>query len=130
MSTPNRGFDERMGPRRGRALLLVLAVLSLLVIVTVSAWLVLDGLRHERSIQSIGIGVLSLMAILLWLRIVRARWLSLQVQTYVAPSASEETGVWGVGGPGMRTPGATGIYTALQGGGRIDDPPGEGPRPR
>jgi hypothetical protein len=129
MSTPNQGFDERMGPQRGRQLLLVLAVLSLLVIVTVSTWLVLDGLRHQRNIQAIGIGVLGLMAILLWLRIVRTRWLMLQVQTYAPPSASEETGVWGVGGPGMRTPGATGIYTALQGGNRIDQP-GDRRRPR
>lgn len=130
MTTPNPGFDERMGPKRGRLLLLALAILSLLVIVTVSAWLVLDGLRHDRSVQAIGIGVLGLMAILLWMRIVRTRWLLLQVQNYVPPFASEETGVWGVGGPGMRTPGATGIYTALQGGNRVDSAPGEKPRPR
>jgi hypothetical protein len=31
----------------------------------------------------------------------------------MSPPGSEETGVWGVGGPGMRTPGATGVYGAL-----------------
>jgi hypothetical protein len=127
MNTPNRGFDERMGPQRGRQLLLVLAILSLLAILTVSALLLLDGLRHERKLQALGIGVLALMAVVLWLRVVRARWLSLRVQTY-PPSASEETGVWGVGGPGMRTPGATGIYTALQGG-PIEQNPNGGHRP-
>jgi hypothetical protein len=129
MVTPNRGFDERMGPQRGRQLLLVLAILSLLLIVAVSALLVLDGLRHERKLQALGIGLLGVMAIVLWLRVVHGRWLSLQVQTYVPPSASEETGVWGVGGPGMRTPGATGIYTALPGGG-IDQNPSDRHRPR
>jgi hypothetical protein len=130
MSTPNPGFNERMGPTRGRQLLLLLAIVSLLVIVAVSGWLVLDGLRHERGVQAIGIGVLGVMAILLWLRIVRTRWLMLQVQTYLPPAASEETGVWGVGGPGMRTPGATGIYTALQGGDRADKNPGDVRRQR
>jgi hypothetical protein len=118
-----------MGPQRGRQVLLVLAILSLLAIVAVGALLVLDGLRHERKLQAMGIGLLAIMAIVLWLRVVRARWLSLQIETYVPPSASEETGIWGVGGPGMRTPGSTGIYTALQGG-RSDQPSGEGRYPR
>jgi hypothetical protein len=113
MSTPNQGFAERWGPQRARRVLLVLAILSLLIIVAVSALLVLDGLRHERKLQAIGTAVLALMAIVLWLRVVRTRWLSLQVQTFAPPYPTEETGVWGVGGPGMRTPGATGIYTAI-----------------
>jgi hypothetical protein len=108
-------------------MLLVLAVLSLLVILTISGYLVLDGLRHGRKLQTLGIAVLALMAILLWLRVVHARWQLLRVHTF-PPAASEETGIWGVGGPGMRMPGATGIYTALPGG-RID-PPVDGPRPR
>ena len=122
MSTPNPGFNERMGPTRGRQLLLLLAIVSLLVIVAVSGWLVLDGLQHERKLQALGIGVLAVMAVLLWLRVVRARWLMLQVQTYAPASASEETGVWGVGGPGMRNPGATGINATLPRARRIDPP--------
>jgi|HubBroStandDraft_4_1064222.scaffolds.fasta_scaffold353336_2 hypothetical protein len=118
-----------MGPRRGRQVLLVLAILSLLVIVAVSALLVLDGLRHDRKLQALGICLLGVMAIVLWLRVVRARWLSLQIETYAPPSASEETGIWGVGGPSMRTPGSTGIYTALQGG-RTDQNSGDGRRTR
>lgn len=31
-----------------------------------------------------------------------------------APDASEDTGVWGVGGPAMREPGSTGVLRALQ----------------
>jgi hypothetical protein len=115
MATPNRGLAERFGPQRARQVLLALAILSLLIIVAVSSLLVLDGLRHERKLQALGIAALALMAIVLWLRALRTRWLSLQIQTLAPPYANEETGVWGVGGPGMRTPGATGIYTKLPG---------------
>ncbi len=31
-----------------------------------------------------------------------------------APDSFEETGVWGVGGPGMREPGSTGILRTLK----------------
>jgi hypothetical protein len=122
MSTSDGGFDGRAGPQRARRVLWALAIPSLLVIVVVSGWLVLDGLQHERKLQALGIGVLAVMAVLLWLRVVRARWLMLQVQTYAPASASEETGVWGVGGPGMRNPGATGINATLPRARRIDPP--------
>jgi hypothetical protein len=127
MKTPDQGLTERLGPRRAKQALLVLAVLSLLIIVGAGVVLVLDALRDERRLQAAAIAVLAVMAILLWLRIVRNRWLSLQIQTLSPPAASEETGVWGVGGPGMRTPGATGIYGAISGR-RFDDDPGDPPR--
>jgi hypothetical protein len=113
MNTPDRGLTERWGPRRAKQVLLVLALLSLLIIVGAGALLVLDALRSERKLQAAAIAVLAVMAMVLWLRIVRNRWLSLQVQTLSPSPGNEETGVWGVGGPGMRTPGATGIYGAI-----------------
>lgn len=103
------------GNRRAKQLVLTLALLSLVLIVAVSAYLVFDALRTEREIQAGAITVLAIMAVLLWMRIVRSRWASLQVQTVAAPPGNEETGVWGVGGPGMRTPGATGIYGPIPG---------------
>jgi hypothetical protein len=129
MTTSDTGFDDRLAPRRARRVLWAVAIPLLLVIVTFSGWLVLDGLQHERKLQALCISVLAVMAVLLWVRVVRARWLLLQVQIFAPSSASEETGVWGVGGPGMRTPGATGIYTVLPDNARIDQP-GNGPRPR
>ena len=105
-----QGFNERAGPRRAKQTLLVLALLSGLLIVGAGAVLVFDALRGNRMPQAIAIAVLTIMAMLLWLRIVRDRWLSLQIQTFTSAPGSEETGVWGVGGPGMRTPGATGIF--------------------
>jgi hypothetical protein len=125
MDTSDEGFDERQGPRRARWVLWVLSIASLLVILLLSGWMVLDGLQHQRKLQALCISALAVMAVLLWLRLVRARWLRLRAPT----AAIEETGIWGVGGPGMRTPGATGIYKALPGGERIDQP-GNGPRTR
>ena len=127
MNTPHQGLAERRGPRRAKQALLVLALLSLLIIVSAGLVLVLDALRDERRLQAAAIAVLAIMAILLWLRIVRNRWLSLQIQTLSPPASSEETGVWGVGGPGMRTPGATGIYGPIPGR-RFDDNPSDPPK--
>jgi hypothetical protein len=127
MNAPHQGFNERWGPRRAKQVLLVLAVLSLLIILSAGVLLVLDALRDERKLQAAAIAVLAVMAIVLWLRIVRNRWLSLQVQTLSPPPGTEETGVWGVGGPGMRTPGATGIYGVIPGH-RIDENPGDPPK--
>jgi hypothetical protein len=110
MDTRSQGLIERWGPRRARQVVLLVAVLALVVIVAVSAMLIIDALRTRRELQAGGIAVLAIMALLLWMRVVRARWASLQV-TIIEPGAgTEETGVWGVGGPGMRTPGATGIF--------------------
>jgi len=113
MHTREQGRYERWGARRSKQILLLVALLSLLIIMAAGGLLVLDAMRGERWMQAAGIGVLAVMAVLLWLRIVRDRWLLLQVQTLSASASSEETGVWGVGGPGMRTPGATGIYGPL-----------------
>jgi len=110
MDTRDQSLYERWGPRRAKQALVLLAALSLMIILSVVTFLELDALRGERRIQALAIGVLALMALLLWFRIVRNRWLLLQIQTFTASATAEETGVWGVGGPGMRTPGATGIY--------------------
>jgi hypothetical protein len=115
MDTRNQGLIERWGPRRAKQVVLTLALLSLALIVGVSAYPVFDALRHDRVIQAVAITVLAIMALLLWLRIVRSRWASLHVQTFDAAPGNDETGVWGVGGPGMRTPGATGIYGPFPG---------------
>ena len=66
---------------------------------------------------------LLLLALLLWLRVVRNRWLSLRITAVSAPPASEETGIWGVGGPGMRNPGATGIFGPYPARRSTDQPP-------
>jgi hypothetical protein len=102
--------------RRARQTLFVLALLSLLLIVAAGVALVFDALRGDRTTQAIAIAVLALMAMLLWLRIVRDRWHSLRPAPFAAAPGSDETGVWGVGGPGMRSPGATGLFGPLSDG--------------
>jgi hypothetical protein len=110
MQTRTQGLIERWGPRRAKYVVLTLALLSLIIIVGVGALLIIDALRAGRDLQAVGIAVLALIALLLWMRVARNRWASVSVQTIADAAASEETGVWGVGGPAMRTPGSTGIY--------------------
>jgi hypothetical protein len=59
------------------------------------------------------IGVLALVALWLWVWVLRIQWARLRVQGADPGAASEDTGIWGVGGPGMRTPGTTGLTRIL-----------------
>lgn len=106
-------MDRSHQGRRARQTLFVLALLSLLLIVGAGAALVFDAVRGDRTTQAIAIAVLALMAMFSWLRIVRRRWQLLRPAPFAAAPGSDETGVWGVGGPGMRSPGATGLFPAL-----------------
>jgi hypothetical protein len=72
--------------------------------------------------------VLALSALWLWLRVVRIQWARLRVMSGSAPE-SDETGIWGVGGPGIRTPGTTGITRILRERGRRAEDGGDDPLP-
>jgi hypothetical protein len=101
---------ERNGTRRRHVFMLLLSLLGLLFIGVVGALLMVDALHFDRRLAASATGVLSLVALGLWLRIVRHRWLLLRIQGAPAIPANEETGIWGVGGPGMRNPTVTGIH--------------------
>jgi hypothetical protein len=95
--------------------MLVLSLLMLLFIGIVGALLMVDALHGDRKLAASATGVLSLIALWLWLRIVRNRWLLLRLQSSMVPPGSEETGIWGVGGPGMRNPTVTGLHVPFPG---------------
>jgi hypothetical protein len=103
---------ERWGPRRARLVLIVLTVLYLALLLAV-ALLAAHDLPWARRLRTVLIVVLALSALWLWLRVVRNQWGQLRVLSGTAPE-SEETGIWGVGGPGIRTPGTTGITRVLR----------------
>ena len=98
------------GPSGARVVLLGAAVLVAIVIVGYGALLVVDALRAGFPWRALLFGVLGLLVFALWLRIVRARWRQLRPLPTPLESAGEPTGIWGVGGPGVRMPGSTGNY--------------------
>jgi hypothetical protein len=105
---------QRWGPRRARQVLVLATALYVLVVLAVAALLMSQGLPWERRLRAGLIGLLALIALWLWLRLLRRQWARLRVVSGDATPESEDTGIWGVGGPGMRTPGTTGLTRLLR----------------
>ena len=104
---------ERWGPRRARQALVLATVLYLAMMVAAAALLLRQGEPWERKLRAGLIGVLGLIALWLWVRVLRIQWARLRIETQGSGADSEDTGIWGVGGPGMRTPGTTGLTRIL-----------------
>jgi protein-S-isoprenylcysteine O-methyltransferase Ste14 len=104
---------ERWGPRRARQLLVLATLLYIAMMVAAAALLVSQGLPWERRLRAGLIAILALIALWLWLRVLRTQWARLRVVTEAGGQDAEDTGIWGVGGPGMRTPGTTGLTRIL-----------------
>lgn len=107
----NRGWSgqlERWGPRRARQALVFASVLYVAIVLGIAAVLLSQGLPWERRLRAGLIGALALIALGLWLRLLRTQWARYRVAGGTGHE-SEDTGIWGVGGPGMRTPGTTGL---------------------
>ncbi len=119
---------ERWGPRRTRQALVLATLLYVALTVGVALLLLSRGLPWERQLRTGLIGILALIALWLWARMLRTQWARLRVETSAAEKSLEDSGIWGVGGPGMRTPGSTGVSRILPEHRRADDPPdGENP---
>lgn len=105
---------QRWGPRRARQVLVLATLLYLLVVIGIAALLLSQGLPWQRRLRAGLISVLALGALWLWLRVLLRQWARLRVVSGAAVPDSEDTGIWGVGGPGMRTPGTTGLTRILR----------------
>ncbi len=105
---------QRWGPRRARQALVLATALYVLIVVAIAALLLSQGLPWERRVRAALISLLALIALWFWLRILRTQWARLRVVSGGATADSEDTGIWGVGGPGMRTPGSTGLTRMLR----------------
>jgi hypothetical protein len=104
---------EHWGPRRARQALILATALYVAATIAAAVLLVRQGEPWERKLRAGLIGLLALVALWLWLRVLRVQWSRLRVQTSPTGSENEDTGIWGVGGPGMRTPGSTGLSRIL-----------------
>jgi hypothetical protein len=104
---------ERWGPRRERQVLALATLLYIAMTVAAAALLLRQGLPWERKLRAGLIGLLALIALWLWWDMLRKQWGRLRVVPGGASIGNEDTGIWGVGGPGMRTPGTTGISRVL-----------------
>jgi hypothetical protein len=98
------------GPGGARIVLLAAAVLLVAVIAGCGAFIVVESLRQGMSWWALLAGVLDLLALGLWLRIARTQWRRLRALQGPLENAGEPTGIWGVGGPGVRVPGGTGKF--------------------
>ena len=106
MSTAEK-LRDWFGAAGARIVLLVAAVLLAAVIAGYGALIVIEALRAGLPWQALLSGVLDLLALGLWLRMVRTPWRQLRASP---DSAGDATGIWGVGGPGVRVPGGTGNF--------------------
>ena len=104
---------ERWGPRRARQALVLATVLYVALTLATAVLLLRQGLPWERKLRAGLIGLLALIALGLWLRMLRTQWGQMRVVSGAAPRGNDDTGIWGVGGPGMRTPGTTGVSRIL-----------------
>jgi hypothetical protein len=120
--------DEARLRRRNLGMLL-LSLLMLFFICVVGALLMVDALHGDRKLAASATGVLSLIALGLWMRVVRNRWLLLRLHSPIGVPSSEETGIWGVGGPGMRNPTMTGIQSPFQNRRSTDSSPNDPYKP-
>ncbi|MGA3156629.1 MAG: hypothetical protein ABSE43_03570 [Steroidobacteraceae bacterium] len=112
---PREAVDERaprlirwLGPRAARALWLLLGLLYVGFVGGSSTVMIVHALRAGRWLRPLLIAALGLLALGLGLRIWIIHWRSLQSDW--PPIKPEDTGIWGVGGPGIRQPGGTGIF--------------------
>jgi hypothetical protein len=104
---------ERRGPRRARQALVVATALYVAMILGAAVLLLRQADAWERRLRIGLVAVLALVALWLWLRLLREQWGRLRVESQGTQPESEDSGVWGVGGPGMRVPGNTGLTRIL-----------------
>jgi len=103
-------LKDWFGPAGARIVLLLAAVLLAAVIAGYGLVVVVEALRAGMPWRALLSGVLDLLALGLWLRMVRTRWRQLRALPAPPDAAGESTGIWGVGGPGVRVPGGTGNF--------------------
>jgi hypothetical protein len=111
---------DRFGPRGAKLAIVLSGLLYFILIVGGGALIVVDGWQSDRTLRAVTIGGLALIALLIWVRIVLANWRAINAQSENPDiprltGGNEDTGIWGVGGPGMREPGSTGIARTLRG---------------
>src|SRR5882762_1352227 len=114
MSTEPHRILQRFGARGARVALLGTGAVFVALLGAWSAYEISAALRAGLALRGILIGLGSLLLLLVALRAMSLNWWVTRVSDppLAPPDVSEQTGIWGVGGPSMREPGTTGVYRA------------------
>ena len=116
---------ERFGTRGAR---LALAVSGLLFMTLVGGWSALQiaaAWHRGQVLRGSLLAALALLLLLASLRVMVVNWRATRradERPVVIPDGSEQTGIWGVGGPAMREPGTTGVWPTRSTDRRYGDP--------
>jgi hypothetical protein len=104
----------RFGWRGARLALIGSGAVFIMLLAAGSVYEISAALRAGLALRAILIGLGSLLLLLFVLRVMSLNWWVTRASDppRVPADASEQTGVWGVGGPSMREPGTTGTYRA------------------
>jgi hypothetical protein len=116
---------ERFGPRGARLALVVSGLLFMGVIGSWSALQVMAVWHRGQALKGALLALLAVVVVLLSLRVLVVNWRATQAaddRPVTIPDGSEQTGIWGVGGPGMREPGSTGAWPRRHVDRRYGDP--------
>jgi hypothetical protein len=112
---PRDSFEEGtprliqwFGRRGARWVWLLIGLLYVGFVAGSSIVMIVHALRADQWLRAILIAAFALLALGLWIRIWLINWRSLNADWLLI--RPEDTGIWGVGGPGIRQPGATGIF--------------------
>ena len=115
MTAPVLPDYEGTGARRARRRFLYAATLALLLLVALGVAIM--RALHTASAPGLWISMGLVLVALLWcLRVLQVQWMALGefARANAVTVTPEDTGVWGVGGPNIRVPGATGLFKALK----------------
>jgi len=102
---------EHCGAQRAQRLLLLIDILSAALLLAVGVLIIIVVHRRDPGPAAWAAAVPGMVALWLWWRWVRFHRASLR---QLVDAQHEETGVWGVGGPNVRTPGGTGVFAAMR----------------
>ena len=113
MNRESQSAMRRVGPRGVR---LVLVSSGVVFMALMGAWAVSTVIAMYQSghpLRGAFLAMAALLLLLLTLRVIALNWRAvgrLAEQPSALPDGSDQTGIWGVGGPSMREPGTTGAW--------------------
>ena len=111
MSYKSPSAVRRFGPRGVRLTLLTSGVVFMAVICAWAVVAIIATWQAGHPLRGALLAMAALLLLLLTLRVMTMNWRAARdsAELTIAPAdGSDQTGIWGVGGPSMREPGSTG----------------------
>lgn len=113
------------GNQRGVRLALVSsAAVFILMLAILAAIQIVAMLEQGRTLNGLLLALAALLVLFFAGRVVAMNWHALHRAAQppgIVPDGSDQTGIWGVGGPSMREPGSTGVWPARRVDRRYED---------